>query len=61
MKVLITGAAALNWLSFVIAILERGDEVIGIGNHNHNAFCSPALKEASHPSLINSNRSSVSL
>jgi len=47
MKVLITGAAALHWLSFVIAILERRDEVIGIGNHN--AFYSPALKEASHP------------
>lgn len=53
MKVLITGAAGFIGSALALRLLERGDTVIGIDNHNH--YYDPALKEArlarhaSHP------------
>lgn len=53
MKVLVTGAAGFIGSAFTLRLLERGDTVIGIDNHND--YYSPALKEArlarhaSHP------------
>ena len=53
MKVLVTGAAGFIGSSLALRLLERGDCVIGIDNHND--YYDPALKEArlarhaSHP------------
>lgn len=53
MKVLVTGAAGFIGSALALRLLERGDTVIGIDNHND--YYSPALKEArlarhaSHP------------
>ena len=53
MKVLVTGAAGFIGSALSQRLLERGDKVIGIDNHND--YYSPALKEArlarqvSHP------------
>ena len=53
MKVLVTGAAGFIGSALSIKLLERGDTVTGIDNHND--YYSPALKEArlarhaSHP------------
>ncbi len=53
MKVLVTGAAGFIGSALTLRLLERGDTVIGIDNHND--YYSPALKEArlarhaSHP------------
>jgi UDP-glucuronate 4-epimerase len=53
MKVLVTGAAGFIGSALSLRLLERGDEVIGIDNHND--YYDPALKEArlarhiSHP------------
>ena len=53
MKVLVTGAAGFIGSALSLRLLERGDEVIGIDNHND--YYSPVLKEArvarqaSHP------------
>ncbi len=53
MKVLVTGAAGFIGSALSLRLLERGDTVIGIDNHNH--YYDPALKEArlarhaSHP------------
>ena len=44
MKVLITGAAGFIGSSLVLRLLERGDTVIGIDNHND--YYDPAIKEA---------------
>ena len=44
MKVLVTGAAGFIGSALSIRLLERGDEVIGIDNHND--YYDPALKEA---------------
>ena len=44
MKVLITGAAGFIGSALVMRLLERGDRVIGIDNHND--YYDPALKEA---------------
>ena len=44
MKVLVTGAAGFIGSTLSLRLLERGDEVIGIDNHND--YYSPALKEA---------------
>lgn len=44
MKVLITGAAGFIGSALSIALLNRGDEVIGIDSHND--YYDPALKEA---------------
>ena len=44
MKVLVTGSAGFIGSALSIRLLERGDEVIGIDNHND--YYDPALKEA---------------
>lgn len=44
MKVLVTGAAGFIGSALSLRLLERGDTVIGIDNHNN--YYSPALKEA---------------
>jgi len=44
MRVLITGSAGFIGSALSICLLERGDEVIGIDNHND--YYDPALKEA---------------
>jgi UDP-glucuronate 4-epimerase len=44
MKVLVTGAAGFIGSALTIRLLERGDSVIGIDNHNN--YYEPALKEA---------------
>jgi UDP-glucuronate 4-epimerase len=44
MKILVTGAAGFIGSALSIRLLERGDTVIGIDNHN--AYYDPALKEA---------------
>jgi len=44
MKVLVTGAAGFIGSTLSMRLLERGDEVIGIDNHND--YYDPALKEA---------------
>ena len=53
MKVLVTGSAGFIGSALTIRLLERGDQVIGIDNHND--YYDPALKEsrlarhANHP------------
>ena len=44
MKVLVTGSAGFIGSALSIRLLDRGDEVIGIDNHND--YYDPALKEA---------------
>lgn len=44
MKVLVTGAAGFIGSALTLRLLERGDTVIGIDNHNN--YYDPALKEA---------------
>ncbi|HID98836.1 MAG TPA: NAD-dependent epimerase [Thiotrichaceae bacterium] len=44
MKVLVTGAAGFIGSALSLRLLDRGDEVIGIDNHND--YYDPALKEA---------------
>jgi len=44
MKLLITGAAGFIGSALSIKLLDRGDEIIGIDNHND--YYDPALKEA---------------
>jgi UDP-glucuronate 4-epimerase len=44
MKVLVSGAAGFIGSSLVLNLLERGDTVVGIDNHNE--YYDPALKEA---------------
>jgi UDP-glucuronate 4-epimerase len=54
MKILITGAAGFIGSALALRLLERGDTVIGIDNHND--YYDPAIKEArlarhaNHPS-----------
>jgi UDP-glucuronate 4-epimerase len=44
MKVLVTGSAGFIGSALTIRLLDRGDQVIGIDNHND--YYDPALKEA---------------
>ncbi len=44
MKILITGAAGFIGSALALRLLERGDTVVGIDNHND--YYDPALKEA---------------
>ena len=44
MKVLVTGSAGFIGSAITISLLERGDQVIGIDNHND--YYDPTLKEA---------------
>ena len=44
MKVLVTGSAGFIGSALTIRLLERGDQVIGIDNHND--YYDPSLKEA---------------
>ena len=44
MKVLVTGAAGFIGSNLSLRLLDRGDEVVGIDNHND--YYDPALKEA---------------
>jgi len=44
MKVLVTGSAGFIGSALSLRLLERGDDVIGIDNHN--VYYDPALKEA---------------
>ena len=56
MKVLVTGSAGFIGSALTIRLLDRGDEVVGIDNHN--AYYDPTLKEArllrhsQHPNYI---------
>jgi len=44
MKVLVTGVAGFIGSNLSLRLLDRGDEVVGIDNHND--YYDPALKEA---------------
>ena len=44
MKVLVTGAAGFIGSALTLRLLERGDEVVGVDNHND--YYDPSLKEA---------------
>ncbi len=56
MKVLVTGAAGFIGSALSLRLLERGDTVIGIDNHNN--YYDPAIKEArlarhaNHPNYV---------
>ena len=51
MKVLVTGSAGFIGSSLSLRLLDRGDEVVGIDNHNN--YYDPALKEARLNRYIN--------
>jgi UDP-glucuronate 4-epimerase len=51
MKILVTGSAGFIGAALVLRLLERGETVIGIDNHN--AYYEPELKEARIARFIN--------
>ena len=51
MKILLTGSAGFIGSALTIRLLDRGDQVIGIDNHNN--YYDPALKEARLERYIN--------
>ncbi len=51
MKTLVTGAAGFIGSAIILRLLERGDIVIGIDNHNN--YYDPAIKEARLARYIN--------
>jgi len=50
-KILITGSAGFIGSALILRLLERGDTVVGIDNHND--YYDPALKEARLASHVN--------
>jgi len=50
MKVIVTGAAGFIGAALSLALLDRGDTVVGIDNHND--YYDPALKEARLKRLV---------
>ena len=51
MKVLVTGSAGFIGSALSIKLLDRGDEVVGVDNHND--YYNPDLKEARLARYIN--------
>ena len=51
MKVLVTGSAGFIGSALTLRLLERGDSVVGIDNHN--SYYDPALKEARLARYVN--------
>jgi len=54
MKILVTGSAGFIGSALTIRLLERGDTIVGIDNHNN--YYSPDLKEARLSRHINNSR-----
>jgi len=59
MKVLVTGSAGFIGSALSIRLLDRGDEVVGIDNHND--YYDPALKEAKRNALLKDNGFLISI
>ncbi len=51
MKIIVTGSAGFIGFSLCVRLLERGDEIIGIDNHND--YYDPKIKESRLYQLIN--------
>ncbi len=49
-KIIVTGSAGFIGFSLCIKLLERGDKIIGIDNHND--YYDPKIKEARFDKLI---------